>query len=84
MVFLPFKVKVYSKEACCLCDKAKELLHKVAEDYPLEMEEIDITTDPKLWQTYKESIPVITLNGKIVFRGKVSELWLRRELEKIN
>ena len=74
------KITIYTKEECSLCDKAKFLVEKVAPDYSLEIDMFDITTDPVIFEKYKYQIPVITINGEVKFVSKVSEFWLRREL----
>jgi len=78
------RVTIYSKDECCLCDKAKAIVEKVARDYPLEIEMFDITGDREIFEKYKYLIPVIAINGEVKFISKVSELWLRRELANYN
>ncbi|MDA8234632.1 MAG: glutaredoxin family protein [Clostridia bacterium] len=80
----PIIITIYSKDECSLCDKAKAIVEKVAQDYPLEIEMFDITTDPVIFEKYKYQIPVIAINGEIKFISKVSEFWLRRELANYN
>lgn len=70
-------VIIYSRPGCHLCEGAKALLHA----YGLAPEEIDITSDPKLVQQYGESIPVIVIDGKERFRGRIDEILLRRLLQ---
>ncbi|AVX19785.1 Glutaredoxin [Carboxydocella sporoproducens DSM 16521] len=77
-----FKITVYSKENCCLCDKAKAIIDRVKRYWELEVEEVDITMDPQLFELYKEKIPVVAIDGEPIFFGKISELWLKRELAR--
>lgn len=79
----PFTVTIFSKADCCLCDKAKEIVEKVARDYPLQVEVFDITTDPEIFEKYRYVIPVVAINGEEKFVSKVSELWLRRALDEM-
>ncbi|MHB8172347.1 MAG: glutaredoxin family protein [Thermincolia bacterium] len=74
------KITIYTKEECCLCDKAKVIVEKVAPDYSLEIDMFDITTNPVIFEKYKYQIPVIAINGEVKLVSKVSEFWLRREL----
>jgi glutaredoxin len=76
-------VAIYSKEDCCLCDEARKTLQKVAGDFPIQIQEIDIASDPEIHELYKEEIPVITIQGERAFRYKVHETTLRKKLEKI-
>lgn len=77
-----FRITVYSKENCCLCDQAKTIIERVRRYWELEIEEVDISNDPQLWEMYREKIPVVAIDGEPVFFGKVSELWLKRELAR--
>jgi glutaredoxin len=71
---------LYTKPGCCLCDKAADLIAKVAADAPLTLECVDITRDPALEMLYGLTIPVVALDGEIVIVSRVSEFWLRRIL----
>lgn len=73
-------LRIYSGPNCCLCDKAKELIAKVAEDTPLILEEVDIHSDSALYERFRYAIPVIALDGQLIMAGKVTELWLRRAI----
>jgi len=77
----PFRIVIYTREGCGLCDKAKEKVERVARDYPIELEMVDIAQDAALEDAYGQLIPVIHIDGEKVFVSKVTELWLRRELE---
>jgi hypothetical protein len=48
-------------------------------DGPVQLNEIDISTDPELERRYGLEIPVLMLNGKKVAKYRVTE----RELRKI-
>jgi glutaredoxin len=77
----PFHIVIYTREGCGLCEKAKEKVERVAREYPITVEVFDITRDPNLEKEYDELIPVVHIDGEKVFVSKVTELWLRRELE---
>ena len=72
---------VYSKSECPLCDKAKNALRLLAKSYPLAIEEIDITRDPDLYRRYHDSIPVVVVDEKIQWIGRIDTPALRRYLE---
>jgi len=78
----PFQITIFTREGCCLCDDVKERVERVANDYPLELQMFDITTDPVIYEKYKWTIPVVHIDGEEVFVSKMAELWLRRELEQ--
>lgn len=71
------RVIVYTREGCHLCDDAKAVLVEYAEYLP-EIEDVDIETDPDLVSKYGEQIPVVEIDGKVRFRGRVDEVLLRR------
>lgn len=72
-----FDVIFYTRRGCCLCDQAKALLEK----HEVTVREVDIDTDPKLRQRYTECVPVVVINGRERFRGRVDELLLMRILQ---
>ena len=71
---------VYSREGCHLCDDAKAVLAEYSEYLP-DIEEVDIDTDPELVSKFGEQIPVVEIDGKVRFRGRVDELLLRRMID---
>lgn len=77
------RVEIYTKEGCHLCETAKDVLKKAARDYPLEIVEIDITRDEKVFNEFKESIPVVFINKKREFIYKVHEITLRKKLDRL-
>jgi glutaredoxin len=76
-------VEIYTKDDCHLCESAKDVLKKVAIDYPLKIAEIDITKDEKIYDEFKESIPVVFINKRREFIFKVHEITLRKKLDRI-
>ncbi len=68
-------VILYTRSGCCLCDEAKLLLEK----YGMAVQEIDIDGDEQLRQLYNECVPVVSINGRERFRGRIDERLLRRE-----
>ena len=44
---------------------------------------IDIESDPDLFETYKDKIPVVRINGKEIFVYKTHEITLRKKLEEL-
>ena len=44
---------------------------------------VDIESDPDLFESYKERIPVVRLNGKESFVFKVHETTLRKKIEEL-
>ncbi len=75
------KVVLYTKEGCCLCDRAKQLLGRLTEEYSLEIEEVDIAHEAALMEQYGRIIPVVVIDGRLRFESKIAEHYLRRALE---
>ena len=75
---IPHDVIVYSRAGCHLCDEAKEVLRR----HGLAYQEIDIDTDPELRARYTDCVPVVTIDGKERFRGRVEERLLRRVVDR--
>ncbi len=71
---------LYSKAGCHLCQRAKAILDRLATEYELDVVEVDITSDPVLWDRYHELIPVVRLDDGTEFVSKISEFRLRRAL----
>lgn len=70
-------VVLYSRDHCPLCDEAQALLAQYANYLP-PVRVVDISTDEQLTRDHGRWIPVVEIDGQIRFRGRVSELLLRR------
>lgn len=68
------RVVLYSRNGCHLCEAAEQLLISNG----LRPEVIDIDTDPKLLEQFTTCVPVVAIDGKIRFRGRVDPVLLRR------
>jgi len=68
------KVILYTRQGCHLCEDAKQLLER----HGLEPVLIDIDSDPALTERYNECVPVVVIDGRERFRGRVNEVLLRR------
>ncbi len=80
---MQIQIEILTKKDCCLCDDAKEIIEKVLPDFSASLKMTDIESDPDLFETYKERIPVVRLNGKESFVYKVHEITLRKKLENL-
>jgi glutaredoxin len=72
------RVVLYAREGCHLCEDARAVLERHALP-PLE--EIDIETDPGLLERFGTCIPVVEIDGRVRFKGRVNEVLLRRLIE---
>ncbi len=76
------RVEILSKADCCLCDTAKAVLLKARSKFDFAFREVDITRDPHLFDTYKEQIPVIFINGRKAFKYRIDPDELDRKLRR--
>jgi glutaredoxin len=70
------EVILYTRQGCHLCDDAKALLER----HGLQPRLVDIDANPVLHGQYNECVPVVSIDGKVRFRGRVDEVLLRRLL----
>jgi thiol-disulfide isomerase/thioredoxin len=75
-------VRLYSRPGCHLCDVMKATLEQVAasSSSPIEIEQIDISTNADLEARYGLEIPVLEINGKKAAKYRVSEEALKKIL----
>ena len=71
---------VYTRAGCGLCDDAVEMLREEG----VEVRLIDIEGDEELTQRYGTTIPVVWIDGRERFRGRVNRVLLRRLLKQRN
>jgi len=72
---------IYSRPGCHLCDEMKAVVERVVRQSAaarLEIEEIDIATDPALEARYGVEIPVLLVDGRKVAKYRVGEQELTR------
>ncbi|MBI1324596.1 glutaredoxin family protein [bacterium] len=74
------EVKVYSRQGCTCCDKAMAVLETAGRKHRLKIEVIDVDTDPALVAAHGEHVPVVSVDGKVRFRGQVNPVLLERLL----
>ena len=74
------QVLVLTREGCCLCDDAVEALGTVSDELGLDVKLVDIDSDPALQATYARSIPVVFVDDKLAFKGRIDVGRLRRRL----
>lgn len=60
-----------------MCDDAAALLAQ----FGLEPRSVDIDADPALREQFTNCVPVVEIDGKVRFRGRVNEVLLRRLIE---
>jgi glutaredoxin len=71
------EVVLYTRAGCHLCDDAERTLI----EHGLRLAKVDIDDDPTLRERFDSCVPVVEIDGKIRFRGKVNRMLLRRLLK---
>ena len=72
-------ITLYTKSDCELCHEAKATLLVLRRELGFVLVEVDITTDPRLYNEFHEEIPVGFLNGQKVFKYRVDPAYVRRQ-----
>ena len=71
---------LYTRRECPLCDEAQELLSTYRAWLPAVVV-VDIDHDPELWERFDTCVPVVEIDGKVRFRGRIHEPLLRRLIQ---
>ena len=72
----PPTVLLYTRSGCHLCDEAEAVLIR----HGLTPRMVDIDAEADLRQRYTNCVPVVVIDGKERFRGRVNEALLQRLL----
>tara|TARA_Y100000588_G_scaffold145801_1_gene159633 strand:+ start:11777 stop:12031 length:255 start_codon:yes stop_codon:yes gene_type:complete len=76
-------VTFYTRINCDLCDQAKTLLDRLAQELGFTIEAVDIDADRNLSLQYGDVVPVVVVDGEEVARAPIrvsaleSALWER-------
>ncbi len=65
---------LYTRVGCHLCDDAAELLQQ----HGFSVEQRDIDLDQELRKRYDTCVPVVVIDGKERFRGRINPVLLAR------
>ncbi|HEX5017899.1 MAG TPA: glutaredoxin family protein [Actinomycetes bacterium] len=74
------RITLLTKPGCHLCDEARTVIERVAEDLGCGWQEVDITTDADLQAKWWEQIPVTLVDGVQHDYWRVDETRLRKAL----
>jgi glutaredoxin len=69
-------VVIYTRNGCHLCEEAEALLKTQG----IAPQLIDVDADEALRERFNECVPVVEIDGKIRFRGRVDPVLLKRLL----
>ena len=77
------KVTLYGKAGCCLCEEARAAVTEVRREIAFDLEEVDISVDPRLHREYGERIPVVAVDGEDAIELGVDVHGLRQLLGRV-
>ena len=69
-------VTLYTRKGCHLCDEARQTLT----EHGITPRLVDVDGDPQLQEQFDTCVPVVEIDGKIRFRGRVEPVLLKRLL----
>ena len=78
---MTWKLTLYTRKDCCLCEEMKQVVRQVAVGFPLKTEEIDVDGAPDLKEKYGGEVPVLFINGRKAFKYRVGVRELRERLK---
>jgi hypothetical protein len=76
------RITLLGKPGCHLCDDARTVVARVADELGVPWEERSILDDPALLARYAEEIPVVLVDGLQHTFWRVDEARLRAALER--
>jgi hypothetical protein len=76
------RITLYTKTDCELCHAAKATLLALQRELAFDLDEIDITTDPALYDAFQLEIPVGYLDDRKLFKYRVDPARIRRQLQR--
>jgi hypothetical protein len=65
------RVTFYTKAGCHLCDEARDMLDDIAAQTTYELTEIDIRSNPQIFEQYRYRIPVIIFDNDRLLEGRI-------------
>ena len=71
-------MRLYHAPGCGLCERAQARLAALSEELEFELEQVSIDGDPQLEARYRESIPVVEIDGERACTYYVQEQPFRR------
>lgn len=76
------QIRLYTRRDCCLCEEMKGVVRDVAEEVPLEVEEVDVDSEPDLREKFGGEVPVLFIDGRKAFKYRVTTRELKKKLRQ--
>ena len=68
----PLELVLYTRRDCPLCDAMKAELARARVHPPFRLREVDIELDAELLERHGRSIPVLEIDGRPAFKGRLT------------
>lgn len=78
----PLRLTLYTRPGCHLCDEMKAELARAHGGPAWVLEEVDIARDPALEARHGLSIPVLAIEGRPAFKGRLTAAEFRAKLSR--
>lgn len=78
-------VTLLTQDDCAFCDHAKDVLVRLADEYPLTLREVDLSSDEGRMLAEQGGVmfaPGVLVDGDVFSYGRLSERKLRKKLER--
>jgi glutaredoxin len=72
---------LYTRQGCHLCEVAWQQLQAAQRRRSFTLEVVDVDSDPELVSQYGSRVPVVLVNGKLRFFGRINPVLLERFLQ---
>jgi hypothetical protein len=76
-----WEVVLLTRAGCHLCDEAWDMLDRLQGRYGFVLRPQDVDADPELVRKHGERVPVVLVNGKERFWGRINPVLLRRHFQ---
>lgn len=74
---------LYTRAGCTLCDELEERLARARLAHPYALEKVDVDRDPALREAYGLSVPVLTIDGRTLAKGRPGAGELERRFDRL-
>lgn len=74
-------VILYTRDSCPLCDEAADTLQDFQRRHGFVLESQNVDASAELQRAYCDCVPVVSINGRVRFRGHVNPILLQRILD---
>lgn len=72
------RVVFYTRTGCHLCDDAWQMLQLARQSYDFSLDSVDVDARPELADHFGTQVPVVEVNGRVRFWGRINPVLLDR------